>query len=194
MKKANTTRDTIVEIADTLFYERGFEHTSFSDIADAVGISRGNFYYHFKSKDEILDAVIAARTRKTRDMLARWEAQSDGPAECIRRYLRIVLTNRGKIMQHGCPVGSLSGELAKLDHPLRPDASAIFQVFRDWLARQFAALGQVQDADVLAMHVLAFSQGVAVMDNAFHDKAFVQREVERMTRWLADITAAAAKI
>jgi TetR/AcrR family transcriptional regulator, transcriptional repressor for nem operon len=39
--------------------------------------------------------------------------------------------------------------------------------------------------------VLAFSQGVAVMDNAFRDKAFVMREVERMTQWLAAIAASA---
>ncbi|TNF20020.1 MAG: TetR/AcrR family transcriptional regulator, partial [Pseudomonadales bacterium] len=56
-----TTRERIVSEADRLFYERGYEHTSFADIADAVGISRGNFYYHFKSKDEILDAVIGDR-------------------------------------------------------------------------------------------------------------------------------------
>src|SRR5688500_768121 len=56
-----TTRDQIVAAADQLFYRRGFEHTSFSDIADAVRISRGNFYHHFKSKDDILDAVIGAR-------------------------------------------------------------------------------------------------------------------------------------
>ena len=56
-----TTREHIVAAADQLFYRQGFEHTSFSDIADAVQISRGNFYYHFKSKDEILDAVIDVR-------------------------------------------------------------------------------------------------------------------------------------
>lgn len=40
-----STRQEIVEKADLLFYQRGFENTSFADIADAVGISRGNFYY-----------------------------------------------------------------------------------------------------------------------------------------------------
>jgi len=44
--------------ADRLFYEQGFEHTSFANIADAVNISHGNVYHHFKSKDDILDAVI----------------------------------------------------------------------------------------------------------------------------------------
>ena len=64
-----TTRDHIVEAADRLFYRQGYEHTSFSDIADAVRISRGNFYYHFKTKDEILDAVIGARLAGTQEML-----------------------------------------------------------------------------------------------------------------------------
>ena len=50
---ATDTRAQIVEAADQLFYERGFEHTSFADIAAQVQISRGNFYYHFRTKDEI---------------------------------------------------------------------------------------------------------------------------------------------
>ncbi|MFT4198901.1 MAG: helix-turn-helix domain-containing protein [Pseudoxanthomonas sp.] len=187
----NSTRDSIVEAADRLFHERGFAYTSFADIADTVGISRGNFYHHFRSKDDILAAVIAARTRRTRDLLAAWEAQSRGPAERIACYIRIVASNRSAIVRHGCPVGSLSTELAKLDHPLQPGAAAIFGVFRRWLSAQFAQLGRKHDADALAMHVLAFSQGVAVLDNALRDKAFVQREVARMNRWLADIAAAA---
>ena len=47
-KTVMSTRELIVEKADTLFYEGGFEATSFADIAAAVGISRGNFYHHFK--------------------------------------------------------------------------------------------------------------------------------------------------
>ena len=57
---ARGTREHIVRAADELFYKQGFEHTSFADVAHAVGISRGNFYYHFKTKDEILAAVIGA--------------------------------------------------------------------------------------------------------------------------------------
>ncbi|MFM2281198.1 MAG: hypothetical protein RLZZ444_3429, partial [Pseudomonadota bacterium] len=55
------TRDEIVQVADRLFYEQGFDSTAFADIAEAVGISRGNFYHHFKTKDDILAAVIALR-------------------------------------------------------------------------------------------------------------------------------------
>ena len=38
------TREHIVRAADELFYQQGFDHTSFADIAKAVNISRGNFY------------------------------------------------------------------------------------------------------------------------------------------------------
>ncbi len=181
----STTRAQIVAAADRLFYEQGFEHTSFTAIADAVGLSRGNFYYHFKTKDEILAAVIESRVGATRGMLRQWEDEAAGPAERIRRFIRIVETNGATIREFGCPVGTLTAELAKLRHPSRPEATALFTLFRNWLGAQFTALGHAEDADPMALHVLAFSQGVATLANAFGDEDFVRREVERMEAWLA---------
>jgi len=60
------TRDQIIDAADLLFYRQGFERTSFAHIAGAVKISRGNFYHHFRTKDEILAAVIDLRLTNTR--------------------------------------------------------------------------------------------------------------------------------
>ena len=102
-----TTRDQIVEAADRLFYRQGYEHTSFSDIADAVQISRGNFYYHFKTKDEILDAVIGARLANTREMLEQWEIEGDRPEDRIRSFIHMLIANRADIKRYGCPVGTL---------------------------------------------------------------------------------------
>ncbi|WP_229506270.1 TetR/AcrR family transcriptional regulator [Massilia sp. BJB1822] len=179
-----------MEAADQLFYEQGFESTSFAHIADAVGISRGNFYYHFKSKDDILEAVIALRAERTQAMLDRWEDEGCTPEGRIRCFIHILIANRAKIMQHGCPLGTLSSELVKLDHLLQSQANALFTLFRIWLKRQFIALGRKKDADALAMHLLARSQGVATLASAFHDPAFIKREVDQMTQWLAAISAA----
>jgi TetR/AcrR family transcriptional regulator, transcriptional repressor for nem operon len=179
-----TTRDHIVEAADDLFYRRGYEHTSFSDIADVVRISRGNFYYHFKTKDEILDAVIEARIAGTRAMLAQWEGEGKEPAARILRFIHMLIANRADIKRYGCPVGTLSTELAKLDHASRPEANKLFTLFRTWLRRQFALLGREQDADALAMHLLARSQGVATLASAFQDEKFIRQEVEQMYDWL----------
>lgn len=182
--KGAATRAQIVKAADELFYHQGFEHTSFSAIADAVGISRGNFYYHFKTKDDILAAVIDCRLDATRRMLAQWESESDTTAGRIRRFIDLLLTNGPQIQDYGCPVGTLTTELAKLQHASREEAVGVFTLFRDWLRAQFADLGREHDADELTLHVLSASQGIATLSNAFRDEEFVQREVEHLHDWL----------
>ncbi|MGF1593353.1 MAG: TetR/AcrR family transcriptional regulator [Kiloniellaceae bacterium] len=179
-----TTRDRIVEAADGLFYRQGYEHTSFADIAEAVRISRGNFYYYFKSKDEILDAVIEERLANTRKMLERWEVEGTTPADRIRSFIHILIANRADIKRYGCPVGTLCSELAKLGHASQGEAEKLFTLFRLWLRRQFVLLGRKADADALALHLLARSQGVATLASAFHDEKFIRQEVRLMCDWL----------
>jgi TetR/AcrR family transcriptional repressor of nem operon len=185
MKAAGRTRALIVEAADRLFYRQGFDQTSFAHIAHAVSISRGNFYHHFKTKDQILDAVIEARLAATRGMLDQWEIESKDPAERIRSFISILVGNRAEIKRYGCPVGTLCGELAKLDHPSKEEARKAFTLFRSWLRRQFAQLGREADADELAMHLLARSQGVATLASAFRSDKFIRDEVAQMHGWLA---------
>jgi AcrR family transcriptional regulator len=188
-----TTREQIVEAADALFYRHGYEHTSFADIAEIVQISRGNFYFHFKTKDEILDAVIGLRLAKTRAMLERWEIEGKEPADRIRSFINILVANRADIKRSGCPVGTLCSELAKLNHNAQGEAKELFTLFRAWLRRQFTLLGRKADADALAMHLLARSQGVATLANAFRDDAFIRQEIEEMDQWLTSCAADTGK-
>lgn len=190
--KDRTTRGRIVEAADRLFYRQGYEHTSFSDIADAVRISRGNFYYHFRTKDEILDAVIEARLAYTRKMLEQWDIEGKCPEDRIRSFICILLANRADIGRYGCPVGTLCTELAKLGHASQGEANRLFTLFRTWLRRQFELLGREADADALAMHLLARSQGVATLASAICDEAFIRQEVEQMCDWLKSVAKAVA--
>jgi AcrR family transcriptional regulator len=179
-----TTRQQIVEAADDLFYRQGFEHTSFADIAKVVNISRGNFYHHFKTKDDILDAVIKTRLDRTQYMLADWEEEGATPKDRIKSYVKILLTNWSMIKDYGCPVGTLCTELAKLDHASKAEANKVFTHFRLWLKNQFSQLGHTQNADALAMHVLTWSQGVATLGNAFDDYKYVKQEVDKMCDWI----------
>jgi AcrR family transcriptional regulator len=181
-----------VEAADDLFYRQGFAHTSFSDIAKVVNISRGNFYHHFKTKDDILDAVIKARLDKTQQMLADWEEEGATPKDRIKSYIKILLKNWSMIKDHGCPVGTLCTELAKLNHASKEEAGEVFTLFRVWLKHQFNLLGHTDDADALAMHVLSWSQGVATLGNAFNDFNYVRQEVDKMCAWLDDLSVKTA--
>lgn len=184
MTVAERTRAHIVEAADDLFYRQGFGQTSFAHVAEVVGISRGNFYYHFRTKDEILDAVVDRRLERTRAMLEQWESEGLSPPERLKLFIRILIRNQDKIMQYGCPVGTLCAELAKLSHDALPDSARLFTLFRGWLRQQFEQMGDPAQADDRALYLLAMSQGVAALATALKDDAFVAREVARMCDWI----------
>ena len=57
-KEAEERKKEILDVAEELFTAKGYESTSTTDILERVGIARGTLYYHFKSKEEILDALI----------------------------------------------------------------------------------------------------------------------------------------
>ncbi|MBW6418637.1 TetR/AcrR family transcriptional regulator [Celeribacter sp. PS-C1] len=185
MARHGDTRQKIVEAADTLFYEQGVGASSFADIAGAVGLSRGNFYHHFQSKDAILEAVIERRLTRTREMLAQWQRDGGTPRDRIVSFVQMLIANRAKIMAFGCPVGTLSTELAKLDHIAAPRAAEVFTLFLDWLEAQFQAAGFVPDrARALAHHAMMLAQGIATLAAAFKDETQLRQDVDDFTGWL----------
>jgi len=187
------TRDQIIGAADRLFYQKGYETTSFSHISEAVEISRGNVTFHFQTKDEILDAVIDLRLERTMRMLEQWETEGERCEDRIGSFINILIMNRAKILLYGCPVGTLCTELAKLDHSALTHANKVFGLFRDWLSRQFSLLGCGAKSDALAMHLLAWSQGIATLANAFHDEKFIRKEVRQLHDWLRSLAATAPR-
>ena len=58
VKEAEERKEEILDVAEKLFGSKGFDNTSTGDILKEVGIARGTLYYHFQSKEEILDGVI----------------------------------------------------------------------------------------------------------------------------------------
>ena len=64
VKEAEERKEEILDVAEKLFGTKGFDHTSTNDILEGVGIARGTLYYHFRSKEEILDAVIERLTNR----------------------------------------------------------------------------------------------------------------------------------
>lgn len=70
-KHPEETINLILEVATRLFLEKGYEHTSIQDIIDNLGgLSKGAIYHHFKSKEDILEAVIDRMTEESNRMLA----------------------------------------------------------------------------------------------------------------------------
>ena len=75
VKEADERKNEILDVAERLFGTKGFDGTSTADILNEIGIARGTLYYHFKSKEDILDAMTQRMTgilvAKARDIAAQ---------------------------------------------------------------------------------------------------------------------------
>ncbi|OOC59324.1 TetR/AcrR family transcriptional regulator [Paenibacillus ihbetae] len=104
VKKAEERRNEILDAADELFGQKGFDGTSTNDLLEKVGIARGTLYHHFKSKEDIMDALIdryAARLLEG----AR-EIAADKSIPVVERITRVVMAlnlsggSSQEIMEH----------------------------------------------------------------------------------------------
>lgn len=187
--KGSQNRQRIVEAADRLFYEQGYNATSFSDIAQAAEIPRGNFYYYFKSKDEILENVIHCRMDGVAGMLDGLDARLDSPRERLLALTDIIAGRGDDISRYGCRFGTLNAELGKRQQALQQKAAGMFDVFRDWMERQFRGMGFTDEARMLAMHLLACIQGTTLLVYTYKDKDFLRYEVARLQEWIQSLAA-----
>ncbi len=58
VKSAEERKSEILDVAEQLFAEKGYDNASTNDIIKEIGIARGTLYHHFSSKEEILDAIV----------------------------------------------------------------------------------------------------------------------------------------
>ncbi len=183
-KKSERTRQRVVEAANRLFYHKGYNQTSFSDVVEAAGVPRGNIYYYFKTKDEILEAAIHYRTERISQMLENWSGSYRTPIQRLHRFLDILTNSADAIMRYGCPMGTLNTELGKDQGELQEQAENLFKVFESWLTDQFAELGYAGRAHELALRLMSQGQGISVMAHVHNDPGFLRREKERLAAWL----------
>ena len=186
-KKSERTRQRVVEAANRLFYHKGYNQTSFSDVVDADGVPRGNIYYYFKTKDEILEAAIRYRVERITLMLEGWNGTYRTPIERLHRFIAILTYSADAIMRYGCPMGTLNTELGKDQDELQQQAENLFKIFENWLSDQFAELGYAGEAYELALRLMSMGQGINVMAHVHNDPGFLRREKERLDRWVDDL-------
>ncbi|MCD7729632.1 MAG: TetR/AcrR family transcriptional regulator [Clostridia bacterium] len=92
VKEREVRQSEILDIAEGLFNTKGYADTSISDILDKSGIARGTLYYHFKSKEEILDAVIERNLNLLADKMQK---VADSHLSVFDKYYKIVEIQMG---------------------------------------------------------------------------------------------------
>lgn len=103
-KEAEVRKNEILDAADELFGQKGFDGTSTNDILEKVGIARGTLYYHFKSKEEIMDALIERYSIRLLETAK--EIAADKSIPVVERIIQVVMAlnisggSSKEIMEH----------------------------------------------------------------------------------------------
>ena len=176
-------RDRLVNAATQLIYRQGIETTTLADIATAAEVPLGNVYYYFKTKDEIIDAVVQSHLHLIRATLDEIEANHRTPKARLKALVKMLAGERDTIAEYGCPQGSLCSEINKRGSGSSALAANLIRVPLTWVEEQFRMLGR-RDANELAVTLMASYQGTALLSNTLGDPTLMSRESRRLNRWI----------
>ncbi len=180
-------REAITEAARRLFYQKGYGATSYADIAEVTGYGKGNIHYYFKSKNDILNAVTEARLADYRKMLAEWEQDCTTPLSCLQRFVDMFTSSAPELALYGCPMGTINSELGKESPELQQDTRRMFDLFLQWLTRQFGRMMDTGRARESAEQLMVMLQGASLLAHAQRDSEVVSRQAQVVLGWLSGV-------
>lgn len=87
IKEYDTRYREFLDAGQRLFYQKGYELTSIQDIIDAVGVAKGLFYYYFRAKSELLDAIIERMLAQQIELLQ--PMMEDPTVDAVTKFMRL---------------------------------------------------------------------------------------------------------
>jgi TetR/AcrR family transcriptional regulator, transcriptional repressor for nem operon len=181
-------RERLVSAARELVYRQGVASTSLADIAQAADVPVGNVYYYFKTKDDIVGAVVQTHADRLESALAELERRHRSPKARLKALVGVLAGRADPIAQYGCRYGTLCSELAKRTDGSDLLAAPLMQIPLDWAEQQFGAMGR-RDAHDLAVELVASYQGSAVLTSALGQPELMARQARRLQRWIEELHA-----
>lgn len=181
-----TTRDELIQVGKTIIAQQGFNTTGLNAVLSTAGVPKGSFYYYFPSKEEfglaVIDALAADYAQQLDSFLADDTAS---PLQRLRRYLEHGAATMSECAcRHGCPIGTLSQELAAQNELFRVRLDSVFCAWKAKFARCLAAakaageLPADSDSDQLAEFLLAGWQGALLRAKATQSPAPLQTFIQ----------------
>jgi AcrR family transcriptional regulator len=176
-------RERLVAAAVRLLHQHGIERTTLADIAEAAEVPAGNVYYYFKTKDDIIAAVIEAHAQQVRATLAAIDAQHRSPRSRLKALVRELAGQSELVAQFGCPFGTLCSELDKRWAASGLPTGELMRLPIEWAEEQFRSLGRA-DAQDLALDLIAAYEGSALLANTLRDPGVLSGSARRLDRWI----------
>jgi len=193
-REGRSTREAILEAASRLIHVHGYNHTSLDDVLRESNVGKGNFYYHFKSKEElgyaILDQIIGSFLERT---LEPCFSDPQGRALTqIRCFLdRVLEMQRERNCVGGCPLGNLALELSDVHEGFRGRLASVFAAWRERLtlalrtAQGQGAVGSECRPEAVADFLVASLEGAILLTKLTKNIAVMEQCVVEMKRYLS---------
>lgn len=118
MKKSESTRLNILQKAFNLIYTKGYQTTSVDEIIATTQVTKGAFYYHFKTKDEMGLAIINELLQPSfaSSFIAPLQNSDDALDTIYNMMHEILMNNEILKVEYGCPASNLTQEMAPWNH------------------------------------------------------------------------------
>lgn len=126
------TAQRILDVAERLVQDRGYNGFSYADIAGELGIAKASLHYHFASKAELGEALIERYSARFAEALERIDSTIAGASAKLEAYSNLYTdVLRGDRM---CLCGMLAAEYQTLPPPMRTSVIRFFDANTTWLA------------------------------------------------------------
>lgn len=130
-----STRDEILDLAESLIQTRGYSAFSYQDIADKLGIRKASIHYHFPSKHDLGIAVIDRYVQRFTAALEAISADSQQSSMAMLDQYFSPYLELAKTPDKVCLCGALAGEMPALPGGLRVRVNRFFKEHQTWLAK-----------------------------------------------------------
>jgi AcrR family transcriptional regulator len=177
-------RERLVAAASQLLYQQGTERTTLAEIAQLADVPAGNVYYYFKTKDDVIGAVIEDHVQRVKATLDAIDSRHRSPKARLKALVQELAGQSEMVARFGCPLGSLCSELDKRVSESDFVVGNLLRFPVDWAEAQFRALGRRGDAHDLALDLVAACEGHALLANTLRDPEQLARASRRIDRWI----------
>jgi TetR/AcrR family transcriptional regulator, transcriptional repressor for nem operon len=175
-------RERLVSAAAELLHRQGVQATTLRQIAEAAHVPPGNVYYYFKTRDDLVRAVVDTRGQEIADALDAL-TRRPSPRSRLKALARTWNDQRDLIAESGCAIGSLCTELNKQDRDLGRQSTQLFKPLIEWVGNQFHEMGRSDYAD-LAVAYLSTVEGASLLANNLRDPEVLARQIRLLEKWI----------
>jgi TetR/AcrR family transcriptional regulator, transcriptional repressor for nem operon len=193
VRGGRSTREAILEAATRLMHVQGYQNTSLDDVLRESGAGKGNFYHHFRSKEDlgyaILDQLVARFLGRTLEpCFSDADAPRLGQIGCFLD--RVLQAQRERNCVGGCAMGNLACELSDVHEGFRARLASVFTGWRERLTlalREAQQRGEVVaacDADSIGNFLVAGLEGAILLSKVSKDIRVMEQCVMELKRYL----------